>query len=183
MSKLIKIVVSVIVLSLFYLWMSTFFQSCGNSSKSSESQLDMVEEIPEEEIIDVSDEDFFEDDADFTEETATAETFEELEESLVSDTPVETSTTRTSNTTASYSSSSSSGDYMIVSGNYLVESNALEMVKKLRNLGYSNAEIVIFDRSQYHTVIASRFSSYNSALQSASNLKQKGVDCYVKKRT
>ena len=44
-------------------------------------------------------------------------------------------------------------------------------------------EIVIFDRSQYHTVVASRFESYNTALQSASNLKQKGVDCYVKKQS
>ena len=184
MSKLVKIVVSVLALSLFYLWISSFFQSCGNKSADGESQIDLVEEIPEEEIIDVSDEDFFEDTGEFPDETATAESFEELEETMLSEqTPTSTTTNSSSNSTPSYNTSTSSGgDYMLISGNYLVENNAREMVRKLNNLGYTNAEVVIFDRSQYHTVVASRFTAYDAALRSASTLKQKGVDCYVKKR-
>jgi len=181
MSKLLKIILSVVVLSLFYLWMSSVFQSCGNKSDDKDSQLEMVDDIPEEEIIDVSDEDFFEDDAEYVEETATAETFEELEDDLVSGSDNSTSSEPENKYVAN--SSGASGQYMLISGNYLVESNAAEMVKKLRTLGYTDAEMVIFDRSQYHTVIASRFSSYATALQSADMLKQKGVDCYVKRKS
>ena len=72
---------------------------------------------------------------------------------------------------------------MLIAGNYLVESNANEMRRKLSNLGFGNAEVAIFDNSQYHTVIASRYSDYGRALESSSDLKAKGIDCYVKKRS
>jgi hypothetical protein len=72
---------------------------------------------------------------------------------------------------------------MLIAGNYLVQSNANEMRSKLSNLGFANAEVAIFDNSQYHTVIASRYSDYGEALESSSNLKAKGIDCYVKKRS
>ncbi len=179
MSKLIKIIVSVVVLSLVYLWMSSFLQSCSNKSSEQESQVEILDDIPEEEIIDVSDDDFFEDD-EYLEDTATEESFEELEQNLIEKDP---SASGNTDPTPVSKSSNSGGQFMLISGNYLVEANANEMVKKLKNLGYTDAEIVIFDRSQYHTVVASRFSNYDTALQSASMLKQKGVDCYVKKRT
>jgi len=86
-------------------------------------------------------------------------------------------------TTTSSRPKSSSGQYMVIAGNYLVKANADQMIRKLRNLGYDNAEIGIFERSQYHTVIASRHSSNSAALSSANDIKYKGVDCYVKKKT
>jgi len=75
--------------------------------------------------------------------------------------------------------SSSNGRYLVVAGNYLVEANAREMVKKLKNMGFNGAEHLVFDQSQYYTVIASRSSSRNSAQSSSDNLKGKGVDNYV----
>lgn len=184
MSKLLKIIVSVVGLSLFYLWMSSVFQSCGNKNQDKTEEASLMDDIAtDEEIIDVSDEDFFEDDlADGESIGSGEESFEELEDELVSDSQEE-NTYSPPSYTSSNSNTGSSGAYLLISGNYLVQSNADEMQKKLHKLGYSNAEIVIFDRSQYHTVIASRFSSYDTALQSASMLKQKGVDCYVKKRS
>jgi len=184
MSKLLKIIVSVIGLSLMYLWMSSVFQSCGNKNQEKTEEASMIDDLAGgEEIIDVSDDDFFEDGlADGETDGSGEESFEELEDELVSDSNEEQTYTPPVNR-SNNSSSNSAGAYMLVSGNYLVESNASEMQKKLHKLGYSNAEIVIFDRSQYHTVIASRFSSYDTALQSASMLKQKGVDCYVKKQS
>jgi len=178
MNKMLKIFLSIVGLSLTYLWVCSMFQSCNSNSDKSADDLAMLDDldIGEEEIIDVSDEDFFEED-DSYEDSGTEESFEVLEEQLV-EKPTSTAPARTSNT-AAYSG----GSYLLISGNYLVKGNADEMVKKLKSLGYSAAEIVVFDRSQYHTVIASRFSSYETALQSASMLKQKGVDCYVKKRS
>lgn len=187
MSKLLKIVLSVVGISLFYLWICTMFQACGNKKSSQDSQTEALGELAsgDEEIIDVSDEDFFEDDIDYSEDNSEEESFEELESNLVSDKPVSNTkqNTQQSSSGTTRTATSSSGDYLLISGNYLVQSNAQEMLSKLQNMGYANAEIVIFDRSQYHTVIASRFSSYETALQSASMLKQKGVDCYVKKKS
>jgi hypothetical protein len=183
MSKLFKIIVSVIALSLIYLWVSSVFQSCSNKSDKASDDISLEAELTEgEEIIDVSDEDFFEDVSGLeSAEDLGQDNFEQLEKEMITNTPAENK----SNTqpTSKSVGSSSSGSYLLISGNYLVESNATEMLKKLKKLGYSNAEIVIFDKSQFHTVIASRFESYNTALHSASNLKQKGVDCYVKKKS
>ncbi len=182
MNNLLKIVLSVIGISLFYLWMSSVFQSCGNKAQENSDDMALVDELSDdEEIIDVSDEDFFEDGTEGILNDATDESFEELENNLIEE-PTNQVTAAPAKTNTR-SNSSNSGSYMLVSGNYLVEGNANEMVNKLKNLGYTNAEVVIFDRSQYHTVVASRFSSYETALQSASMLKQKGVDCYVKKRS
>jgi hypothetical protein len=180
MGKLFKIILSVIGLSIFYLWMSSVFQACGQKSDNKTEEVSYIDDIPaEEEIIDVSDEDFFEDEIDYLEEDLAEESYEESSDEFLDDTSdsYDQAPVRNNNPGNSY------GTYMLISGNYLVESNAQEMVKKLNSLGFSNAEIVIFDRSQYHTVIASRFEAYDSALQSADVLRQKGVECYVKKRS
>lgn len=81
--------------------------------------------------------------------------------------------------TPTRSSSSSTGKYLVVAGNYLVEANAREMVKKLQNLGFSGADHIVFDQSQYYTVIAARSSSQSGAQSSSATLKAKGVDTYV----
>lgn len=75
--------------------------------------------------------------------------------------------------------SSTTGRYLVVAGNYLVEPNAREMVKKLKKMGFSGAEHLVFDQSQYYTVIASRSDSRNAAQSSSDNLKGKGIDNYV----
>lgn len=76
--------------------------------------------------------------------------------------------------------STATGQYMVVAGNFLVEANAGNMVRKLNNLGYNGAESVIFDESQYYTVLASRSDDYNKALSVSSQLKSRGIDNYVK---
>lgn len=75
--------------------------------------------------------------------------------------------------------SSATGKYLVVAGNYLVESNARAMVKKLKGMGFGSAEHLVFDQSQYYTVIASRSSSSSGAQSSAATLKAKGVPSYV----
>lgn len=77
--------------------------------------------------------------------------------------------------------SSTSGGYMIIAGNYLVESNAQSMVNKLHSAGYTAAEYAVFDLSQYRTVIAGRYSSRSEANNVSSQLKASGFDNYVLK--
>lgn len=180
MGKVFKIITWIIVLSILYIWISMTFNSCGNKAQDVADNLDeTIENVVSEtgEAIEETTEEFFEDgeiesiEEDVIEdEIIEDEIVEEIiEEKIIEDTPVYTS--------------SSNGQYMIIAGNYLVESNANEMARKLQKMGYQSAEKVIFDASSYHTVIASRFSDYGEAVRTASNLKAKGIDCYVKKRT
>lgn len=76
----------------------------------------------------------------------------------------------------------SSRPYFIVAGNYIDKSNADVMKRKLQKLNFNNAEVVNFDLSQYFTVIAGRYNTQSEADNLASKLKNKGIDCYVKKR-
>ncbi len=78
--------------------------------------------------------------------------------------------------------SGKSGSYLLVAGSFLVEQNARNLVSKLKKMGYSDAEIAVFDESRYHTVIASRSNSQSEAIRLKTSLKNRGVDCYVHTR-
>ena len=69
--------------------------------------------------------------------------------------------------------------YLVVAGNFLVKENAASMVSKLKQMGFGNAEWAVFDYSQYYTVIANRTNDYRVAQSSATELKGRGIDCYV----
>jgi cell division protein FtsN len=84
--------------------------------------------------------------------------------------------------TASSNASNSAAPYVVVAGNYLLEANADEMLKKLKAKGYTSCEKVVFDLSQYHTVIAGRYSSKSTAQSVSSELKNAGVDNYILKK-
>jgi len=191
MGKLFKIIVWIIVLTVIYIWFSTVLKSCKSDSSVLEDVTNVAEDFTEDieqSIPDIDGETFeaegdYDDGSDNTIEEqeldySSEDELADLESALqddVEETPPPERYTR--------STSTSSGQYMIIAGNYLVESNATEMNSKLRNLGYDSAEVAIFDQSQYHTVIASRYDSYSDAIVAASNLKEKGIDCYVKKKS
>ena len=72
------------------------------------------------------------------------------------------------------------GSYFVMAGSYLLKENANKMVKKLNILGYPKAEVIIFPQSEYHSVIALKYSSESKAREAAEVLKQKGIDSFVK---
>ncbi len=179
MGRLPKIIIMIAAMTAIFLWMSTAFNSCGDKDDILDDTTETIDEIIDDtdEFVDNVSDDIFADDteeyvdADFvTPDEATDVDFTSTDDSDDSYTPRPTYT------------SSSSGDYMVIAGNYLVQSNANGMTRKLSNLGYPNAEIGIFDRSQYHTVIASRHDSYGAALEVANAINRQGIECYVKKR-
>jgi len=109
--------------------------------------------------------------------------YTEVDEIIRENKPAKTqNTTRRTTSTSTVSKGTSSGQYLLLAGSYLIEENAEQMVRKLKKIGYSNAEIVVFDMSQYHSVCAGRFQSKSSARQESSSLKRKGVDNYVHTR-
>jgi len=74
------------------------------------------------------------------------------------------------------------GTYMVMAGSYLLKENAEKMRSKLKSLGFNQAEIVVFPSSEYHSVVAVRYSSESKAQSAASELKRKGIDSFVKSR-
>lgn len=190
MTKIPKLILLIIALTAIFLWLSTAFNSCGN--KADDVLNDATEAVGDfEDGIDDfdDDEDIFSTDGDDTFEDDTVEdvteddlTINEVEEETDFTEPDPQPVARTTAPVQAATRTNSSGNYMVIAGNYLVKSNAKSMVKKLSNLGYNSAEIAVFDRSQYHTVIAARYSDYGRALEVESAIKRKGVDCYVKKK-
>lgn len=75
----------------------------------------------------------------------------------------------------------SGGMHLVIAGNFLTRSNAEERVKQLKKLGYTHAEVVNFELSEYHTACAGRYSDLNEARRVARKIKElHGIDTYVR---
>jgi len=186
MDRIIKIVIYVAVLFFLSIWVSSIVKSCNSSNDVS------ISESVEEDALDEFEEDFFEENIGGDEATYDSDMGGGSDESLGND-AFDTNYDEIDNTLNSksdsgnnnYSSPQSSsnysneGRYMVLAGSYLIKDNAQNMVNKLDRLGYNNSEIVVFNMSQYHSVCASRSSSYNEAIQVSKDLKRRGIDNYV----
>lgn len=193
MDKLVKIIMLIIALSAGFLWVSNSLVSCSEAKSTQNDAL----------AIDGDSEELFEgDEIDYSTNSENDEPMKEAiveeEQEQVSDEEVDFSKTPASNNKPSTQNTKTNvskpnpvskpvaantgGSHMIIAGNYLLQSNADIMIKKLKGLGYSGAYIAVFDQSQYHTVIANTYNSYEKAANSAASLKRQGVDCYVKRK-
>ncbi|MFT4534119.1 MAG: cell division protein FtsN [Saprospiraceae bacterium] len=196
MGRFLKIAVYIAVLFLGYLWIATVAKSCNKTTSANNDDTELVDDIAiEDEFAD----DFFEDETEESDKSldemgggSTTEVNSDLMDSSPMDytevdeiieenkptkqihsAPIKQSTAK---------STSSSDKYLLLAGSYLIEDNASTMVQKLKKMGYNNAEVVVFDMSQYHSVCAGRYSNMSSAKQESSSLKRKGVDNYVHTR-
>ncbi len=84
-------------------------------------------------------------------------------------------------TTTTARGGSSYGNYLVLAGTFSVKANAESMVQKLRDMGYSNASVEPFDRGAYSVALVNRFDSFDAANGLVQELKNKGVESYVKK--
>lgn len=198
MGRALKILAYAVVFFLTYLVITSFLKSCNNNDNI------VADKVVTEEVAGNED-DYFED-SDSNESEGESEDefwggdssdnidYKEIDKAVEDNingtstdaevdytTPPDESTSTTSTTTypSNTSSSSEGGNYMVIAGSYIINTNAENMVLKLKRLGYNKSEIVVFDMSQYHTVVASRSFNYDDALGIANELKSKGVDCYV----
>ncbi len=192
MGRFLKIAVYVAVLFLAYLWIATVAKSCNKrATADSNNNTEMVDDVTDVYTDEFEDDLFEDEEGSDMDETATTDGMgggndaEENDSNIIDYTEVDeiiekSNQTRTSTeSTTKKTYTSYSGKYMLLAGSYLIEDNAQIMIKKLKKLGYDNAEMVIFDMSQYHSVCAGRYSSLSSAQQESSTLKRKGIDNYV----
>jgi len=195
MSRLLKILLYAVVLFFLFLWLSSIVKSCGSETSTPTTSTAVAEDTQEETY---EEDDFFEDEEseDVNEENVYAnesdESYEEqidyteidkvVEEKLndrESDPEYRSNQSTGNNRNTNVSKGNSGGKYMVIAGSFLIEKNAENMRRRLNNLGYDNADLVVFDLSQYHSVVAARFSTYEAALKVSNELKRKGLDCYV----
>ena len=196
MGRFLKIAVYIAVLFLGYLWIATVAKSCNKSETANADNTELVDDIAsEDEFAD----DFFEDDTEESDKSLdemgggiTTEDESDLMDSSPMDyTEIDEIIEESKPSKQKHSapvrqttrkSTSNQGSYLLLAGSYLIEDNASDMVKKLRKMGYNNAEVVVFDMSQYHSVCAGRYSNISTAKQESSSLKRQGVDNYVHTR-
>lgn len=72
------------------------------------------------------------------------------------------------------------GLFMVIAGSFIKVENAQSQLKKLKSLGYSNAEIKIFISSEYHSVIVSRHASQGEADRVVQDLQKNGIESFIK---
>ena len=184
MDKLVRVILLIIGLSVAFIWVSNSFTACKSDEGQKEKLADYADNDAEE-LFEGGDVDYSTSDVDdepIDEEIVDDEPEESIASPEVDFTSPPVKTKASGSAPAKQPSGTSDGDYMVIAGNYLVKSNADIMTQKLKDLGYSGAEIAVFDNSQYHTVIAGRYNSYQSASEVANAVKRQGIDCYVKKR-
>jgi cell division protein FtsN len=75
---------------------------------------------------------------------------------------------------------SSAGRFMVLGGSFTLKSHAEAEARRLRKLGYENANVEIFDRGKYAVVLIDRFDNMAEAEQLVKKLKADNVKCYVK---
>jgi len=79
------------------------------------------------------------------------------------------------------STEATAGMHLVIAGNFLEKANAEERVRQLKKLGYTQAEVVNFELSEYHTACAGRYSDLNEARRISRKIKEMhGIDTYVR---
>lgn len=166
---------SLFIITVFFT-SAAIYQSCGKSKNKEILPENLSEKV--ENVADTyTDETFFEED-----EESPNETEEEPSDSYASDqTSPETNNSSFTPQEAT-SPRVSEGMYMVIAGNYLLENNADIMVNRLRSNGYNKSEKVVFDLSQYYTVLAGAYNSQSVASSISSELTAKGIDNYILRR-
>ena len=189
MGRILKIISVAVVLFLGYLWVSMLLDASKKHSapKSPTTEI-AVDSTSSGEIVDEFENiDEFEENTetiDYTEaEKPTAEPVEKLPKNKPAPKlPKETTVSLPSESLEQApvkTNSSPSGRYMVIVGSFLLEENADKRVNELKALGYSNAERVIFNLAQYHSVCAARKDSYEAAEEVAKAIRAKGLECYI----
>jgi len=79
-----------------------------------------------------------------------------------------------------YTDNSSIG-YYVITGSFSDEVNADRMVGELKEMGYVDAEKVVFDFSQYYSVVSGKYETESSARAKSLELKNQNINAYVHK--
>ncbi len=189
MNRVLKILSIAVVLFLAYMWISILYKSCNENKEFddfAEEMVDVSDEVPTIEDDFMDGDDFEMPDSEVVSEDEIKEDpidYSELDEKIENEqNQINNREEEVVSNVKSTPSSVGNGKYMVIAGSYIKETNADQMVNRLSKLGYQEAEKVVFDLSQFHSVCAGRYNDYTKAIQVSSDLKKRGIDNYVHRR-
>lgn len=204
MNNVIKFLVYLLVILLLVSWLITVGKSCNSSESNppqsmeviqdrTDSASDMMEDMESpdftEELESILDEEegMVEEDNASANVDAAAEvenTTEQPAVAPVASKPVENKVEEKAPAPSrpKTSTSTGSGKFLVIAGSYIHPDNADRQSRKLSDKGY-DAEVVSFELSEYHTVLAGRYESFDAAQNTVNRLSADGFDAYVKRRT
>lgn len=162
---------------LVFFGISASIQACGGKKKAAE---DVEEDLSSraEALADTYSEDEIFEDEDESEASYTSDE-DDSNNNNSSYTSDDDNNTSYTSPPVSSSRARSGAPHLVVAGNYLLEDNADKMIRDLNRKGFTSAEKVVFDLSQYYTVIAGRYANRAEASRRAGELKRSGIDTYV----
>lgn len=76
----------------------------------------------------------------------------------------------------------SRGQYLVLAGAFRIKDNGINEARRIRRMGYNDAEMTLMDRGTYATVLVDRFTSMSEAKALVSDLRAKGVESYVHRK-
>lgn len=187
MNRLLSILVSLVVIFFLYLWISHL--STSPKYMGEEGSGVTAEEAPIEK--EVTAEPLTPVEESTTIEEADDESFETGEDQVAEEKPAEEKPVETKPplvveeepppTPSSEQAAASSGPHWVIAGNFLELANAEKHMRRMKELGYSQTEIVHFELSEYHTVCAGKFQDPTEARRVARKITElHGIDTYVR---
>ncbi|MFK7937019.1 MAG: SPOR domain-containing protein [Saprospiraceae bacterium] len=76
----------------------------------------------------------------------------------------------------------SRGQYLVLAGAFRVRDNGVREARRIRRMGYPDAEMTLMDRGTYATVLVDRFAAASDAKELVRDLEAKGVESYVHRK-
>ncbi len=192
MKSIIKYLIYFLAVILIIWWFASTFQGKSSSNPTQENSISTElndtedDDISLDEILEDSDEEETapptDSESTVSQSTKQESTGDEEDDIMIDDTSVPDATQNNPSPPSSASSGTSGGRYFVIVGSFIIPGNAQSLKKKLEDMGYPGAEVVNFDLSEYHTVIAGRYGSLSEAKTVARALKASGVDAYVQRK-
>ena len=78
--------------------------------------------------------------------------------------------------------SSANGNYLVLAGSFKQKANAEAQVKRLKKLGFDEAQVTSFNGGSLAVALVGRFDDSAAANKLAKQLEAKGVDAFVKRK-
>jgi hypothetical protein len=199
MNNVIKILFAVILVFVAFLWLSTIFKTCNKPKSIIGGTPEEVDtNLPGDDFFDESE--TLSDTTSYFEEEINSEQkniYDEIDriaaerqntenkEELTKKVPETSKSKETTqknepkneispNTVATSQSSTTNDRFMVITASFLLEKNADDAVLKLKKIGFSSAEKVVFDNSQYFSTLAGRTTTLKQAEDLVVKLKQNG---------
>ena len=167
MNRLISVLITLFLLFLVYLWISHI---TGDKTPASEpkEEVTSLEQPVSPKTREEPDKSVIEDDKAEPQREVESPVAPEEEEKVAEPTPPP-------------KASASRGAHMVIAGNFLERANASKHLDAIKGLGFTNAEILEFEISEYYTVCAGRYNDLSEARSAVRRIKElPGMDAYVR---